>query len=112
MLRPLGGRVIVKQDKLDETDPVYRSAKAAGVVFVDTDDRKREEQAVVKGTIVAIGDMAFKEPVGDGTPWVKVGDRVYFAKYAGKIIVDPETDEEFLALNDEDLVIAITGEKQ
>ena len=111
MLRPLGGRVLVRPDKLEEVDPFYKAAKAAGIQVVDGLDKKREEQAVVKGTVISIGDMAFHSPVGDGTPWVAIGNRVYYAKYAGKEVVDPETDEKLLLLNDEDLCVEVTGEK-
>ena len=111
MLKPLGGRVIVKPDNVEETDPLYKSAKAAGLtIWASDQEKKREEQAVVKGTVVSIGPMAFQAPVGDGTPWVKVGDRVYYAKYAGKEVVDPETDVKYLLLNDEDLCVEIQGE--
>jgi co-chaperonin GroES (HSP10) len=36
-----------------------------------------------------------------------VGDTVFYAKYAGKWIRDPETDEEFLIVNDEDIVAKV-----
>lgn len=108
MLKPLGPRVIVRPDEFDHADPVYKAAKAAGIV-IQRD--KREQQAVVKGTVVSIGELAFKAPVGDGTAWVKVGDRVYYAKFSGKEIVDPETKEELLLLNDEDLCVLIEGEE-
>ncbi len=108
MLKPLGPRVVVKPDEFDHADPVYKRAKEAGIVLQKD---KREQQAVVKGTIVSIGEMAFQPPVGNGTPWVKVGTRVYYAKFAGKDIVDPETKEELLLLNDEDLCVEIIGEK-
>lgn len=108
MLKPLGPRVVIKPDEFDHADPIYKRAKEAGIVLQMD---KREQQAVVRGTVVSIGSMAFHAPVGDGTPWVKVGDRVYYAKYAGKEIIDPETSEELLLLNDEDLCVEITGEK-
>ncbi len=108
MLNPLGPRVVVKPDAFDKADPVYEAAKRAGIVLQKD---KREQAAVVKGTVVSIGSMAFQAPVGNGTPWVKVGDRVYYAKYAGKEIVDPETNEDLLLLNDEDLCVEIIGEK-
>jgi len=108
MLKPLGPRVIVRPDEFDSADPVYKAAKAAGIVLQKD---KREQQAVVKGTILSIGEQAFHAPVGNGTPWVSVGDRVYYAKFAGKEIIDPETKEELLLLNDEDLCVKILGEE-
>ena len=108
MLKPLGPRVVVRPDSFDSADPVYKKAKEAGIVLQRD---KREQQAVVKGTVVSIGEMAFHAPVGNGTPWVEIGDRVYYAKFAGKEIEDPETKEELLLLNDEDLCVKITGEQ-
>lgn len=115
MLKPLGPRVIIKADKVVEEkvlDERELAAKRAGIVFLEKSeqDLKREQQAVVIGTVVAIGSTAFHEPVGDGTPWVKIGDRVYYAKFAGKDIEDPETKEKFLLLNDEDLNCLVGGE--
>jgi len=107
MLTPLGPRVIVRPDDFIEADDLYKRAKAAGI-HIERD--KREQQAVVIGIIVSIGSMAFHPPVGDGTPWVKVGDRVYYAKYAGKEVIDPETKEELLLLNDEDINALISEE--
>lgn len=111
MLRPLGGRVLVRPDSVEDSDPIYKSAKQAGLsIWTNENDKKREEQAVVKGTVVAIGDLAFQAPVGNGTPWVVVGSRVYYAKYAGKDVEDPETKERLLLLNDEDLCVELKGE--
>lgn len=108
MLKPLGPRVVVKPDDFTEVDPVYEAAKKAGLIIKQD---KREQEAVVKGTVIEVGSMAYHPPVGDGTPWVKAGDRIYYAKFAGKDIVDPETGEEFLLLNDEDVCALIEGEK-
>jgi co-chaperonin GroES (HSP10) len=36
-------------------------------------------------------------------PWIKVGDHIYYARYAGKRVLTPDTKEELLYLNDEDV---------
>jgi co-chaperonin GroES (HSP10) len=108
MLKPLGPRVVIKPDDFTEVDPVYEAAKKVGLIIKED---KREQEAVVKGTVISIGELAFHAPVGNGTPWVKVGDRVYYAKFAGKTIVDPQDKAEYLLLNDEDLCVLIEGEK-
>lgn len=103
MITPVGHRILVKQDKLEETDDVFRSAKRAGLVFSDMDEAKRHQAAIDTGVVTAIGPSAWKD---FGTePWCKVGDRVAFAKYAGKAIKDGE--EMFIILNDEDVVAKI-----
>ena len=109
MLKPFLFRVLVKPFTLEDSDPVYQSAARSGIVVAQNEARVRAEQAVDRGTVVAIGKQAFKE--WDQDEVVKVGDEVYFAKYAGKRVKDPETGEVFLALNDEDLIVGIFKEQ-
>ena len=106
MLKPLGHRVLVKQEKLEEVDDVFARAHKAGIIWSD-EHTKREQAAVDKGTVVAIGSTAWKDFGGD--PWCAVGDNVYFARHAGRFLKDPNTGEEFTILNDED-IIAKVGE--
>lgn len=47
-----------------------------------TEDAHRDESATQIGTVVSLGDTAYKS-LGDGTPWVKPGDIVYFKRYSG-----------------------------
>ncbi len=109
MLKPLLFRILVKPFTVEENDPVFAAAKAAGLQIAQTEARIRTEQAVDRGTVIAIGSIAFKE--WGEAPVVAVGDEVYFAKYSGKIVKDPYgTQEKFLAINDEDLVALITKE--
>ena len=100
MLVPFLHRAIVRPEKVEDADDVIRSARAAGIeVKLD----KREQKAVEIGTIVAVGDTfgtAFDTKI-----LPEVGDKVYFAKYAGKTVkVD---GEDLLILNDEDVVAII-----
>ena len=108
MLKPFLFRVIVKRHSLEDADPVYKSARQAGIEIAKTQEKFRAEQSVDKGIVVAIGPTAFKEWTQDEV--VKVGDEVYFARHAGKVVEDPETSELFLVLNDEDLVVGIYKE--
>lgn len=100
-IQPLGHRVLVQQDIIEERTK-------SGIVLAL--DEKAEIGAKVTGTVVAIGPTAYKHPDLGGEPWVKVGDRVYWAKYAGKRVVDPSDPETetknkvLIILNDEDLV--------
>lgn len=101
MIKPLGHRLLVKPDSIEDVDDNYRSAKKAGIIIPDQEARK-EQIAVDKGTVVDIGSTAFKDFGGD--PWCQVGDRVAYTRYGGKFLKDPETDEEYLILNDEDVI--------
>lgn len=110
-IKPLLHRVLIKPDSLD-SDPLFAAAKKAGIALPEHDSIKMEQNRVDTGVIVDIGATAFKAYMSEGglteVP-VKVGDRVSFAKYAGKVMMSGET--KYIALNDED-VIAIIGDDE
>lgn len=106
MIKVCGHRLLVKPILLEETDDVLKSAKLAGIEII-RDDVKREAESVDQGVVVQIGTTAWKDFNSD--PWCDVGDKIVYAKYAGKLIIDPDTKEKYVALNDED-VVAIVGE--
>lgn len=106
-LIPLGHRLLIKPQKLEEVDDAYKAAKAAGIILQESTERL-QQTAVDKGLVLAIGTTAFKDFGGE--PWCKVGDLVAYARYGGKVIKDPDTQEEFLILNDEDLICKFTKE--
>lgn len=97
MLKPCGHRVVIKPD------PIEEKSKGGIVVVATEQEEKMQKAGNMKGTIVAVGPTAWKA-FDDGEPWAQEGDRVYYAKYAGKFIVDPETEEELVICNDEDIV--------
>jgi co-chaperonin GroES (HSP10) len=100
-LKVVGFRVLVKPDPVEEKT-------AGGIVVVQ--DEKLAKAANIKGTLVGVGDQAWKafSKNYDGEPWAKVGDRVYFSRHAGKIVKD-NNGEEFLIMNDEDITCVIEG---
>jgi co-chaperonin GroES (HSP10) len=100
MLKPLGNRLIVKPDEIvTKTD--------SGIIIEYGSNEKLEKGARITGTVVAVGDLCwFDYPGWPNNPWVEVGDKVFWAKYAGKVIVDPYTGEDFIALNDEDVIVS------
>ena len=101
MIEPLGHRLLIKPLKVEDTDEVFKSARAAGIAGLDELESK-ERGGIDKGEVIAVGQTAFKDFGSD--PWCGVGDVIAYAKYAGKVIADLETKEEFLAINDEDCV--------
>lgn len=101
MIVPTTHRIVIKADKLEETDKTFVKAKELGIVIPEHEDRKRAQAGVDKGVVVAIGPTAFQD-FHTACP-IKEGDYVAYARFAGKIITDPKTDEEFVLINDEDL---------
>lgn len=100
MIVPTGNRVLVKPD------PVETTTKGGIVLAIDS---KHEQAAAVTGTVVSHGDIAFKEFVGDAfktiyEPFARVGDKVQYRRYTGVAVKDPESGEEYLLINDSDIL--------
>lgn len=99
-----GARVLVRPFKLEEIDETYKKVKAAGLEVPNLREKRLEEAALDQGTVVAVGDLAWYD-WGDGQPWASIGDKVLWARHAGKTV---EIDgEKHLILNDEDVVAVI-----
>lgn len=109
MIIPCGYRVLVKPRKLEEVDKAVSSAQKAGIIIPkDHSDVQRLERAVDQAEVVALGPTAFKDYGGN---WCEVGDIVAYAKYAGKLVYDPDLGEDVLVLNDEDIVCIVKETK-
>ncbi len=114
MIKIRGHRVLVKLEKLEEVDPMYKRMAAMGLAIPESEDKQRSEVALDRARVAAVGDDAFKQFYYNcnGTlegfiPWCEVGDIVAFARYAGKQIDDPATHEKYVVLNDEDIVAVL-----
>lgn len=106
-IKPILHRILVKQDKLEDKDETFKAARALGIVIADQ-EQKREQAAIDTGVVIEVGPTAFKD-FGLDEPPIKVGQTIVYARYGGKAIVDPETKETFVALNDEDVICILTN---
>lgn len=105
MIKVCGHRLLVKPILIEETDEVFKSAKASGLIIErDQREKKREHESVDVGVLKQVGPTAWKMPEHGDAPWAFVGDTVVYAKGAGKKVVDPETQEIYVCINDEDCV--------
>ena len=108
MIKPCGHRLVVKAFKQEEVDEVLKRASESGFLKdfqIINSNKKREDASVDKGVVLSIGPTAWKDFGSD--PWCKVGDTILFAKFAGKVVEDPETKEDVFILNDEDVVAVV-----
>ena len=105
MIIPTLHRILVKADRLEEVDKTFVKAKEMGIVIPEMEDRKRAQAGVDKGTVVSIGPTAFRDFNAESP--IKEGDYIAYARFAGKIIDDPYTEEDYVLLNDEDVVCII-----
>lgn len=91
-LKPLGDRVIIKQDEAEETT-------ASGLIL--TSNSKEKPQ---RGTVLAVGEGKLVDGKLVPVP-VKVGDVVIYGKYSGQdITVD---GEELVIMKGDDLYAVV-----
>lgn len=103
-LKAIAFRIIVKPEEVEKTTK-------SGIVLAR--DERAEKAATIRGTIVDIGEDAWAAyRLKSQFAGLKVGDVVYYAKYAGKTIKETDDGEEFLVLNDEDIVCKVDGNKE
>lgn len=99
MIQPTGFHVLIRPDPVE--------TKSEGGIILAVNE-KIEKHQTDTGVIVGIGDCAWHDKA-EGFAWAKIGDRVNYAKHAGKFVTDEETDEEFLIVNDEDVLAIQRG---
>lgn len=92
---PLLHRALVKPKQVE-------TKTASGIILTESLTRK-EQAATEEGEIIALGDTFGKDFGAEVLP--KVGDKVLFAKYAGKFIKDGDVD--LVLLNDDDLIAIV-----
>ena len=107
-------RILVKRDIPEDTDAVKtkKELERMGLTTPKSVQEEIERQALRenasmdKGVVVDIGETAFLDYKIESP--IKIGDYVSFARFGGKEIVDPDTQETFVVLQDEDIVAIIT----
>ncbi len=79
-MHPCGNYVLVKPDDvLKQT--------SSGIITGTANEHSREEVAKVEGTLMAVGKDAWKD-FGDGSPWARVGDKVFIKRHVSDRIED------------------------
>lgn len=106
MILVTGCRILVKPFKLQEHDKVYDAAKKAGIILSEVSERT-EQTKIDKGTVLQIGEKCHE----DYTGILSVGDVIGYAKFGGKFVQEPDSDELFLVINDEDVVCVFKEDK-
>lgn len=98
--QPTGDRVLILPDQCAE--------QTSGGLYLDPTTMERITAASETGILAAMGDMAF-DKTARGRQWTgrkpAIGDRVYFERYAGVILVGD--DGKTYRVMDDDAVAAI-----
>lgn len=103
-LNPTGHYVLIKPDEVEE---VSREGIILNV------DAKRELAAKTRGTVVKVGATAwyaydYDKPTWK--PWAQPGDYVQFVRHAATLVMDPDTEEEYFIIADENILATIERE--
>lgn len=113
----IGWRILVKPNDLDEIlqENVPEFLKESNFkVALPPQMEKMVESSTVMGTVVSVGDWAFKayfrkvNPSDEFVCPVEVGDKVTYARHSGEAWIDPDTKEKYVLLNDEDIHLVKT----
>ncbi|MCL2339901.1 MAG: co-chaperone GroES [Actinomycetia bacterium] len=92
-LKPLGDRVIVKQDEAE-------TVTASGLVLASTATEKPS-----RGTVMAVGEGKLDNNGNLVKPQVKIGDSVIYSKYGGTEV--KVGDEELIILRADDIYAVV-----
>jgi len=92
-LKPLGDRVIIKQDEVETTT-------ASGLVLASSSQEKPS-----RGTVVSVGEGKLDNNGNLVKPQVEVGDTIIYSKYGGTEI--KMGDEEFIILRADDIYAVV-----
>ena len=96
-IRPLGGNVIVKQNKAVDKTP-------GGIIIPENTTANKE--APKRGKVVALGEGTYSPFTGNRKAWsFDVGSEVLFNPYRGSEI--KIGDEELLLLSDDDILAVV-----
>ncbi len=115
-LKVCGHRVMVRIDNAEIEKSLKPGERIEGGYIVSASgirlekiDMKQEKRGADSGTVVQVGELAYKDFGGE--PWCKVGDRVFFVRYEGREIKGDEIGEgdgvSFRVLNDDDVIAAL-----
>ena len=99
-MEALGNKVIVAPKDVE-------TISEGGIIMGGANFERNERAECSEGTVVDIGPSAYLDPIMGGEPWVKVGDKVIYAKYSGKFIKNPEDDKEYVVINDDAIQVKL-----
>lgn len=105
-MEALGNRVVLLPKELKVNEHGEEVNEAGFVVKSVAQVRDYRDQTS-EGVIVDIGPSAWLDPALGGEPWCEIGDRVIYAKYSGKFVIDPEDKKEYVVVNDDAIQVRI-----
>lgn len=90
-------------------EPYEVQEKTAGGLLLPPSVRAKDQIAEQKAVVVAVGTGPWED---SNPPRAAVGDKVLFSKWAGYMAVGPADGKEYRVVNNTDVFMKITGEKE
>jgi len=107
-LQVCGNRLMIKPDPVE----MEHQVKGTNLKILIGTNERAERVATHTGVVEQIGPAAWYDYPEEFRGWCKVGDHVVFARHAGKFVIDPETEQESLIINDNDIQVVIKKGKK
>jgi co-chaperonin GroES (HSP10) len=109
VIRACGPRLVLKLDEVESEE-----VSEGGIVIGLSKEKLLRRAAVEKGVVISVGSTCWDAFYYDKPtePWCKVGDYISFARYAGKAMEDPADGEEYIVINDEDVVSVLETKEE
>ena len=99
-LKPLGRTVLIRPYEVEKV--------TKGGIVIPNQISERDEMAETRATVIEVGACAWDD---EPMPRAVAGDKVLFAKYAGKVCIGPLDGVSYRVVNDRDIFLKIVGEK-
>lgn len=110
MLECILNRVLVQLEEVKSTHKVAGTDIEIAISYGE--GARRVAASVDSGVVIAVGPDAYTDYGYTDTKPVSIGDKVQFAKYAGREIYDPDEPTKRVAvLNDEDILVIIKSKE-
>lgn len=106
-LEPQYYHVLIKQDAVEE--------KKGSIILAD-ETRESDEFAMMFGTLVKVGELAFTFGTPGSAEFIKtaerpkVGDRVMFRKYAGGQMLKDENGQKYRLMDCSDVIAKVNDD--
>lgn len=98
-IKPVGFAVLIEPRDVEED---LNKPKGSNIIIPESVKETQRINTSV-GKVVAIGEQAWKDQ-GNGDPWCQVGDTIYYARFAGKLLMNSNFDKPLVLIQDRDVL--------
>lgn len=101
-----GNKVIILPIEA-ETNEQGEEVSEGGIITKTAKEVRDTRDQTSVGTVIDFGPSAWLDPALGGVPWCKKGDKVVYAKYSGKFLINPDDKKEYVVVNDDAIQVGL-----